>query len=179
MPYSHLFHHFGGMLAWKIGLRFWIRHSKSHFWAPENMKITLFCCIFGLHSCRYNIYQVRIEFRKLFDILVHPTPQVTSMDYYISAPIGYFSVNGSSTSIGLRSQSENWILFDYIDRSYINTMWQRIQCNYRISRKQGFIISTPRHHDSWNSALKQWCHRQHKTLQKGSFHVYWYDYIKP
>ena len=52
---------------------------------------------------------MRIEFRKLFDILVHPTPQVTSMDYYISTPIGSFSVNGSSTSIGLRSQSEGII----------------------------------------------------------------------
>ena len=52
---------------------------------------------------------MRIELRKLFDISVHPTPQVTSMDYYISAPIGYFSVNGSSTSIGLRSQSEGII----------------------------------------------------------------------
>ena len=29
--------------------------------------------IFGLLSYRYNIYQVRLEFRKLFDILVHPT----------------------------------------------------------------------------------------------------------
>ena len=31
-----------------------------------------FFCIFGLLSYRYNIYQVILEFRKLFDILVHP-----------------------------------------------------------------------------------------------------------
>ena len=34
-----------------------------------------FFCIFGLLSYRYNIYQVRMEFRKLFDILVHPSGQ--------------------------------------------------------------------------------------------------------
>ena len=34
---------------------------------PKN----LFICIFGLLSYRYNLYKVRIEFRKLFDILVH------------------------------------------------------------------------------------------------------------
>ena len=38
---------------------------------PKN----LFICIFGLLSYRYNIYQVRIEFRKLFDVLVHPNIQ--------------------------------------------------------------------------------------------------------
>ena len=38
---------------------------------PKN----LFICIFGLLSYRYNIYQVRIEFRKLFGILVHPKRQ--------------------------------------------------------------------------------------------------------
>ena len=32
----------------------------------------IFFCIFGRHSYRYNIYQVRMEFRKLFDILVRP-----------------------------------------------------------------------------------------------------------
>ena len=35
---------------------------------PKN----LFFCIFARHSYRYNIYQVRMEFRKLFYILVHP-----------------------------------------------------------------------------------------------------------
>ena len=29
-------------------------------------------CIFGLLSHRYNLHQVRLEFRQLFDILVHP-----------------------------------------------------------------------------------------------------------
>ena len=29
-------------------------------------------CIFGLLSYKYKIYQVRLEFRKLVDILVHP-----------------------------------------------------------------------------------------------------------
>ena len=37
----------------------------------ENAPQILFC-IFGRHSYRYNIYQVRMEFRKLFYILVHP-----------------------------------------------------------------------------------------------------------
>ena len=32
-----------------------------------------FLCNFGLLSYRYKIYQVGLEFRKLFDILVHPT----------------------------------------------------------------------------------------------------------
>ena len=36
---------------------------------PKN---NFFFCIFGLLSYRYNIYQVRMEFRKLFYILVHP-----------------------------------------------------------------------------------------------------------
>ena len=38
----------------------------------ENAPKNLFFCIFGRHSYRYNIYQVRMEFRKLFDILVRP-----------------------------------------------------------------------------------------------------------
>ena len=32
--------------------------------------------IFGLLSYRYKIYQVGLEFRKLFDILVHPNQEV-------------------------------------------------------------------------------------------------------
>ena len=32
-----------------------------------------FFCIFGLLSYRYNLHQVGLEFRQLFDILVHPT----------------------------------------------------------------------------------------------------------
>ena len=35
----------------------------------------IFFGIFGLLSYRYNIYQVRIEFQKLFDILVHPNDE--------------------------------------------------------------------------------------------------------
>ena len=31
-----------------------------------------FFCIFGLLSYRYNLYQVGLEFRQLFYILVHP-----------------------------------------------------------------------------------------------------------
>ena len=37
-----------------------------------------FFCIFGLLLYRYNIYQVRIEFWKLFDILVHPIGHIRS-----------------------------------------------------------------------------------------------------
>ena len=40
---------------------------------------SFFFCIFGLLSYGYNIYQVRMEFRKLFDILVHPTANVQSL----------------------------------------------------------------------------------------------------
>ena len=31
-----------------------------------------FFCIFGLLSYKYNLHQVGLEFRQLFDILVHP-----------------------------------------------------------------------------------------------------------
>ena len=42
----------------------------------------IFFCIFGRHSYRYNIYQVRMEFRKLFDILVRPNghEQLTALE---------------------------------------------------------------------------------------------------
>ena len=33
-----------------------------------------FFCVFGLLSYKYNLNQVRLEFRQLFDILVHPSP---------------------------------------------------------------------------------------------------------
>ena len=61
----------------KVVSVFGFGHSKYHFRAPENghfwkRPINVFFCIFGRHSYRYNIYQVRMEFRKLFYILVHP-----------------------------------------------------------------------------------------------------------
>ena len=45
-----------------------------------------FFCIFGLLSYRYNIYQVRLEFRKLFDMLVHPNTHCTRRILFTSPP---------------------------------------------------------------------------------------------
>ena len=41
-----------------------------------------FFCIFGLLSYKYNLHQVGLEFRQLFDILVHPNQQVSIRDTY-------------------------------------------------------------------------------------------------
>ena len=51
-------------------------------------------CIFGLLSYKYNLHQVRLEFRQLFDILVHPTPQAQApppaiKTTHISAPFSH------------------------------------------------------------------------------------------
>ena len=44
-------------------------------WWPgeESAPKIMFFCIFDLLSYRYKLYQVGLEFRQLFDILVHPT----------------------------------------------------------------------------------------------------------
>ena len=68
------FEHFELVLA-----RFYsVKRAFSTKWWPgeENAPKIIFFCIFGLLSYRYNIYQVGLEFRKLFDILVHPSVYV-------------------------------------------------------------------------------------------------------
>ena len=57
-----------------------VKRAFSTNWWPgeENTPKIIFFCIFGLLSYGYNIYQVRMEFRKLFDILVHPTAAVAA-----------------------------------------------------------------------------------------------------
>ena len=77
----------GGCWREKVVSVFGFGHSKYHFRAPENGHFwkrpqIFFFCIFGRHSYRYNIYQVRMEFRKLFDILVRPNghEQLTALE---------------------------------------------------------------------------------------------------
>ena len=76
----------GGCWHEKVVSVFLLGHSKSHFRAPENAKNAHSKkwwpgdenapkIIFDLLSYRYNIYQVRIEIWKLFDILVHPSTE--------------------------------------------------------------------------------------------------------
>ena len=59
--------HFSSFLQCKTGIFYKMvarlgKCPKNHFF-----------CIFGLLSYKYNLHQVRLEFRQLFDILVHPT----------------------------------------------------------------------------------------------------------
>ena len=48
--------------------------NKKYFWGVF-LAWPPFCrkCPFYTLKTNYNIYQVRMEFRKVFDILVHPT----------------------------------------------------------------------------------------------------------
>ena len=45
--------------------------------------------IFGLLSYRYNLHQVGLEFRQLFDILVHPTAAAAATIEYTFEKLGY------------------------------------------------------------------------------------------
>ena len=47
-----------------------------------------FFCIFGLLSYKYNLHQVRLEFRQLFDILVHPNQHTLAWYRPSSGPLG-------------------------------------------------------------------------------------------
>ena len=63
------------LVIWDLGFGVVVmRHAFS--------QKSFFFCIFGRHSYRYNIYQVRMEFRKLFDILVRPNghEQLTALE---------------------------------------------------------------------------------------------------
>ena len=63
------FEHFELVLA-----RFYsVKRAFSTKWWPGEENAPKI--IFGLLSYRYKIYQVGLEFRKLFDILVHPNEE--------------------------------------------------------------------------------------------------------
>ena len=84
---ENLLHHCGG----DVGVKKLSQFLDSGTWSTTfgDLKIgtfenapPIFFCIFGRHSYRYNIYQVRMEFRKLFDILVRPNghEQLTALE---------------------------------------------------------------------------------------------------
>ena len=53
---------------------------------------SFFFCIFGLLSYKYNLHQVRLESRQLFDILVHPIVQCTSEPQKLLKPADVCSI---------------------------------------------------------------------------------------
>ena len=63
-----------------LGRFYSVKRTFSTKWWPgeENAPKIIFFCIFGLLLYKYKIYQVGQEFRKVFDILVHPNTHSTS-----------------------------------------------------------------------------------------------------
>ena len=86
-----------------------------------------FFCIFGLLSYKYNLHQVGLEFRQLFDTLVHPTVHTI----YISLSLWFGDINteiqmtmqrssvGQSTHLSLAAADKGSILIQ--DNCWLST----------------------------------------------------------
>ena len=61
-----------------------------------------FFCIFGLLSYKYNLHQVGLEFRQLFDILVHPTSQTIFVVLSSSSSESYLGIGSVEGCPGCR-----------------------------------------------------------------------------